>query len=214
MLITTRSYAEYRAMFGLGELPGTVLDCCAGGSSFTAEANACGTAAIAADPVYELSDDDLVEAVHRSAEQTRRINAAHPHEFDWSWYGSPSRRDDLRAKAAEAFLTDKRTNPARYIAAGLPKLPFRTGQFELALCSHLLFTWADKYGVEWHLKAVTELVRVGREVRIFPLVQQGTGRPVDFIPDLMGRVRADWEIREVPYELQRGANQMLVVRQP
>jgi SAM-dependent methyltransferase len=212
VLITSRSYAEYVAMFDLRRLPATVLDCCAGGSSFTAEANALGAEAIAADPVYGLPDGDLAATLRHGAEQTRHINNAHADDFVWSWYGSAAVRDDLRSKAARAFLDDKCAHPARYVAAGLPELPFRTGQFDLVLCSHLLFTWADKLDVAWHRKAITELLRVSRdEVRIFPLVQQGTGRPIDFLPDLLDRTRMPWGIRDVPFELQRGANQMLVL---
>lgn len=212
MLITSRSYAEYAAMFDLRELPSTVLDCCAGGSSFTAEASALGMEAIAADPVYEWSDSELASALDRGAEQTRDINDAHADDFVWSWYGSASRRDELRSEAARSFLEDKRAHPERYVAAGLPELPFETGQFELVLCSHLLFTWAGTLDSAWHAAAIAELLRVSRdEVRIFPLVQRGTGRPVDFIPDLLNRSRLAWEIRDVPYELQRGADQMLVL---
>jgi hypothetical protein len=55
-----------------------------------------------------------------------------------------------------------------------PDLPFRDDVFELALCSHLLFTWSDAFDEEWHRQALADLLRVAREVRVFPLVVQGT----------------------------------------
>jgi hypothetical protein len=53
VLITSRSYGEYRAMFGLtaDDLAGGVLDVCAGGSSFIAECSARRVPAWAVDPV-------------------------------------------------------------------------------------------------------------------------------------------------------------------
>ena len=70
MLVTSRSYAEYEAMFDLKELPDSILDCCAGGAGFTAEAAERGVDAIAADPAYELETSELVDSVRRSLPAT------------------------------------------------------------------------------------------------------------------------------------------------
>ena len=58
-LISARSFAEYRAMFELsdGDLRGRILDCPAGGSSFTALAAASGARPVAVDPVILSTDD-------------------------------------------------------------------------------------------------------------------------------------------------------------
>jgi len=212
MLVTTRSFAEYEAMFDLAELPASVLDCCAGGSGFTAEAVRRGADAVAADPAYELPAAELAEAVRRSAPAAYGIVKEHASRFVWDWYGSVEARDALRTEAAEAFLADLVENPGRYVAAGLPDLPFENGQFEMVLCSHLLFTWADEFGLDWHLEALRELVRVScGEVRVFPLVLQGAGKPVPFLAELLDRLGLPAEIRKVPYEFQLGADEMLVV---
>ncbi|WP_166348374.1 hypothetical protein [Phytoactinopolyspora limicola] len=87
--------------------------------------------------------------------------------------------------------------------------------FDLVVCSHLLFTWADVLDEEWHLAALREMVRVARrEVRVFPLVGQGTGDDVPFLAALMSRLGVDGyttDVRTVPYVFQRGAAEMLVV---
>ncbi|MGW1347000.1 class I SAM-dependent methyltransferase [Kribbella sp. NPDC002412] len=213
MLVTSRSYAEYEAMFDLTVLPDSILDCCAGGSSFTAEAAARGVDAIAADPVYELEPAELVDTVRKSLPAGSGIVDEHAGSFVWHWYGSPERRDELRIDAADRFLQDVATAPQRYIPAELPDLPFGDRRFELVLCSHLLFTWADTFDRDWHLAALRELIRVtNSEVRIFPLVLQGTGAPVGFMPELLDALdNITWEIRKVPYEFQAGANEMLVL---
>jgi SAM-dependent methyltransferase len=213
LLVTSRSYAEYEAMFDLTELPGSVLDCCAGGAGFTAEAAARGADAVAVDPAYELPAAELVDTVRRSLPATAGIIDEHAGSFVWNWYGSPTRKDEMRIEAADRFLQDVSIAPERYVPGSLPELPFENQRFDLVLCSHLLFTWADKYDRDWHLAALRELVRVSRsEVRVFPLVQQGAGEPVTYLPELLTEltdVTAD--IRKVPYEFQVNADKMLVL---
>ncbi|MEV6269703.1 hypothetical protein AB0L64_21225 [Kribbella sp. NPDC051936] len=213
MLVTSRSYAEYEAMFDLVELPESVLDCCAGGAGFTAEAAARGVDAIAADPAYELDHAELVDSVRRSLPATSGIVDEHAGSFVWHWYGSPERKDQYRIEAADRFLQDVEAAPERYVAAGLPDLPFGDRRFELVLCSHLLFTWSDKYDRDWHEAALRELIRVSNsEVRIFPLVQQGAGATIPWLPELLESLDGvTYEIRKVPYEFQVGADQMLVI---
>jgi hypothetical protein len=213
LLVTSRSYAEYEAMFDLTELPGSVLDCCAGGAGFTAEAAARGVDAIAVDPTYELPAAELVDAVRRGLPAGAAIVDKHADRFVWNWYGDPARKDELRIEAADRFLQDLTNAPERYVPGSLPELPFEDRRFDLVLCSHLLFTWADKYDQDWHLAALRELVRVSRsEVRVFPLVQQGAGEPVDYLPELMAELGdVTTEIRRVPYEFQVNADKMLVL---
>lgn len=214
MLVTSRSYAEYRAMFGLDELPRSVLDCSAGGSGFTAAAAAGGVDAVAADPAYELDDDELAAAVRNGTSTGGGIVDQHADDFVWDWYGTRDNRDRMRAEAAELFLADRRAHSDRYVAAALPDLPFPDGRFELALCSHLLFTWSDRFGADWHLEALRELTRVAAEVRVFPLVVQGNGADVPFLGPVRTELAEEGvssEIRTVSYEFQRGANQMLVL---
>ena len=213
MLVTSRSYSEYVAMFDLSELPESVLDCCAGGASFTAEAAQRGVDAVAVDPAYELPAAELVDTVRRSLPTGSAIVDQYAASFVWNWYGDPQHRDELRIEAADRFLQDVSVAPERYVPGSLPELPFDDERFDLVLCSHLLFTWAEKYDRDWHLAALRELVRVSRrEVRIFPLVHQGAGDPVEFLPELLEALKpVKSEIRKVPYEFQVGADQMLVL---
>jgi SAM-dependent methyltransferase len=218
VLVTSRSYQEYAAMFDLDDaaVGGRVVDCCAGASSFVAELAARGGAGIAVDPVYASG----LDAVRRSAAESlvagTTIVSDHAGQFVWHWYGSRERRARMRAAAAELFLDDIANRPSAYVAGALPHLPLAGGSADLVLCSHLLFTWADRLDVAWHRAALADLLRVTRrEVRVFPLVVQATGAPVPFLDQLIDELRAqghDVAVRDVPYEFQRGAHAMLVVR--
>jgi SAM-dependent methyltransferase len=219
VLVTSRSFDEYAAMFAIDatDLSGRVLDCSAGAADFVAVAATRGARAIAVDPAYALAKEALAEQSRAHAEQGRRIAEQFPDRFTWSWYGEPANRDRMRQQALARFITDRVVTPGRYVAGQLPQLPFTDGAFDLAVCSHLMFTWADELGRAWHAAAISELARVARQVRVFPTVMQGAGDPVPFwdrlMQDLAGaRLRA--ELRPVPYEFQAGADHMLVVTSP
>jgi len=218
MLISSRTLAEYRAMFDLydTDLTGSILDCAAGGSSFVAELGERADA-IATDPSYARSDDDLARVLRSDRSQCVQMTVDHGNEFVWDWYGTPERRDQLRHDAAERFLADRATRPERYRAAALPELPFADGAFDLVLCSHLLFTWAGPLDRAWHAAAIVELIRVSRaEVRLYPLVHRGAGDPVPFLGELADEVRAaghQWQERPVDFRFQRRAGVMAVITQ-
>lgn len=216
MLVTSRSYDEYVAMFALrsDDMSGTLLDSCAGAADFAAVAASRGGRVIAADPAYALPRQALAGRVKEDTERGAGIAAEFPDRFSWEWYGDPTRRDRLRRAALARFLADIVTAPGRYVAAQLPQLPFADRAFDLAVSSHLLFTWADQLGLDWHLAALAELTRVAREVRVYPTVLQGAGGPPAFWDDLLSRLAATGrhiELRPVDYVFQVGATQMLVV---
>lgn len=217
VLVTSRSFAEYEAFFALtpDDLAGRVLDCSAGASGFAAVAAERGTRVVAVDPVYAAGPAALVAAARDGVAAGQAIIADHADRFTWSWYGSPGRRAAIRAQAWTAFGADVIRRPGGYVAGTLPALPFANGAFDLALCSHLLFTWSDVLDRAWHRAALLELLRVATEVRVFPLVVQGTGDAVPFLPGLVEEVRALGvvaAVRPVQYEFQRGGSDMLVAR--
>ena len=134
--------------------------------------------------------------------------------------GRRSRR--WRSSAASAWRRCGRSwttsTPARRKAGtsrpGCPSLPFTDAAFDLALSSHFLFLYAEQLGEDFHRAAITELCRVAREVRIFPLLALG-GKPSPYVNLVADQARAaghDVVIERVPYEFQRGGNEMMRVR--
>jgi hypothetical protein len=227
MLVTSRHVTEYRAFLGLTDADlaaRRVLDCSAGASGFAAAVNAAGGSVTAVDPAY--GDLTTLRAdVAASPAGADALIDTHSDAFTWDWYGSPAARQALRDEAREAFLADLATSPGTYVPGALPDLPLPDDAFHLAVTSHLLFTWADvvvdtpggrvALDEAWHHAALLELLRVAAEVRVFPLVRQGDGADVPFLPRLLDTLRAEGhsaELRRVAYEFQRGADQMLVLR--
>ena len=210
-----RSFGEYREMFALSDedLRGRILDCAGGPASFAAEASRRGMKVVSVDPLYRFRADEIRDRIAATAgeviEQTRR-NA---HEFVWKTIGSPDELYRRRLEAMELFLGDfeRHKSHARYVPGALPSLPFADGAFDLTVCSHFLFLYSEHLGGNFHRAAVAELCRVAREVRIFPLLALGAVRSrfVDLAIAGLDSSRYRSEIVTVPYEFQKGGNEML-----
>ena len=213
-----RSLAEYRRMFDLSpaDLQHAILDCGGGPASFNAELTRQGGHVISCDPVYRFS----VEEIQRRIEETYTIIlqgvAANQHCYRWQEIQSPEQLGQVRMAAMQQFLEDFSLGQqqGRYLAEELPTLSLRSGQFQLGLCSHLLFTYSDHLSLEFHLASIRELCRVAHEVRIFPLLNI-SGEPSPFIQPVVDTLRSEGyhvQIRSVPYEFQQGGNQLLSLR--
>ena len=96
----------------------------------------------------------------------------------------------------------------------LPALPFADRSFDLALSSHFLFLYTEQFDESFHRASVVEMCRVADEVRVFPLLALGAvrSRHVDPIGDDLRRRGFQVTIETVPYEFQKGGNQMMRIR--
>ena len=212
-----RTFAEYRRMLDLtaADFDGTeIVDCGGGAGAFTATAAELADRVVAVDPLYGPPPDalkpELDAAIEYNVGQLREKRDL----FVWDFYGDVgTRRQYLRA-AAERFLADYATHPERYVAGGLPDLPFEADGADLALVANLLFVYDDRLDREFHASALRGLTRVAREeVRVFPLASLDRTRSA-FVEPVTEALRADGhgvECRAVPYEFQPGATEMLVV---
>lgn len=213
-----RSFDEYRSMFALSsdDLAIRILGCGDGPASFNAEATRLGMAVTSCDPIYHWDAvhirERIVATYGQIIDQTRRNSD----EFVWSSIRSVDELGQVRMAAMEAFLSDYGQGRAdgRYVEAELPKLPFADGSFDLALCSHLLFLYSVQLGEEFHRDSLRELCRVAREVRVFPLLALG-GQRSPYVDRSVLDLREsghDVSIERVPYEFQRGGNEMVRIR--
>jgi SAM-dependent methyltransferase len=198
------------------DLTGRTLGCGDGPASFNAGATANGHAVTSCDPVYDLSAAEIERRVKNCCEDVIVQMRDNREDFVWDYFQDPDDLGRRRLDALSRFLADFESGKAagRYVTAALPNLPFGDDQFDLAVVSHLLFLYSEHLSLEFHLKAVDELLRVAKEVRIFPLRTLGRHPSPHLGPTrthLAGRGFSD-EIRRVPYEFQRGVNEMLSVK--
>jgi len=121
-------------------------------------------------------------------------------------------------RAMSRFLADYDGGKAagRYVEASLPALPFPSGSFELALCSHFLFLYSTQLDEAFHRAAVIEMARVAAEIRVFPLLALGA-TPSPHVEPCAAALRdcgLEVTIEAVDYEFQRGGNRMLRAWRP
>ena len=213
-----RSRDEYVKMFDLkpDDLRLNILDCAGGPASFNAEMNHQGYKVISCDPVYQFPAAEIAQRIEETYQTVIDGVKETWENFVWQDIQSPEHLGQIRMTAMQQFLEDLPLGiqQGRYIISELPTLPFDTGQFDLALCSHLLFTYSDILSQDFHLTSIQELCRVATEVRIFPLLNNFSKEVSSVLPSLMKDLRAqgyNLEIKQVAYEFQKGGNQMLRV---
>jgi hypothetical protein len=219
MLISARSLGEYRGMFDLTDaelLGGPVLDCPGGAASFAPEARALGATVVSVDPAYAWATPELVRRARADATRASRYSLDHPEHFVWTWF--PTTADHLRERteACERFVNGL-VGPPRSLncSACLPHLPFADAIFALVVSSHLLFVYADRLDLGFHVGAIGELARVSAgEVRLFPLVDPAAVRyaHLDELRTTLATQGIESEVRRVAYETVRGGNELLACR--
>lgn len=213
-----RPLNEYIRMFNLNldDLQLKILDCAGGPASFNVEMTRQGYNVISCDPIYQFSADEIAQRIAATYQAVVDGTKAMPEKFVWQDIKSPEHLGQVRMAAMRQFLEDLPLGiqQGRYINSELPNLPFDTQQFDLALCSHFLFTYSDLLSPEFHISSIQELCRVAREVRIFPLLNQFSDEVSNVLPLVMKALNTkeyNLEIQQVPYEFQKGGNQMLRV---
>jgi SAM-dependent methyltransferase len=173
--MTCRSFNEYKEMFMLDEHllnKGKVLDVASGASSFVAELSKRGYDAVAVDPLYKLSLEEMNDLGNKEIEiATLKLDKIKD-LFVWESYKSIESHNQIRINSFKQFL-ESYAKEENYISAALPSLPFDNETFSLILCNHFLFLYQEQFDYEFHLKAINELIRItkkGGVIRIYPLV--------------------------------------------
>ncbi|AKB78951.1 hypothetical protein MSHOH_2468 [Methanosarcina horonobensis HB-1 = JCM 15518] len=212
-----RSFDEYVRMFSLtpADLKRKILGCGDGPASFNAELTGRGGNVISIDPVYRFSTDQIKQKIGETYDDIIRQTRENRDKFVWQEIGSIEELGRIRMSAMAKFLEDfpEGVMQKRYIPGELPLLPFDKKEFDLALCSHLLFLYTDNLSLEFHLRSLGELCRVSKEVRIFPLVDVNANRSpyVDRVIDILRMKKLDVTEVKVAYEFQKGGNMMLKI---
>ena len=215
-----RSYDEYVSMFCLSpsDLNKEILGCGDGPACFNIAHSTRGGSVVSIDPIYAFSAEEIKGQVEKTFEII--LEQARKNRDEFIWENIPSVEDlgKIRMAAMESFFEDFNIGRAegRYIAGGLPDLPFRDKEFDIALCSHFLFLYSRQLSMGFHFISIRELCRVAREVRIFPLLELGgkKSRYLEPLIDGLEKERYHIEVKKVPYQFVKGGNEMVVIKSP
>ncbi|XGV96827.1 MAG: SAM-dependent methyltransferase [Leptolyngbya sp. BL-A-14] len=212
-----RSLDEYIKMFNLTEadLGKRILGVGDGPASFNAEATKLGYTVTSIDPVYQLGVAEILSRFNAVVDDIIHQVKASPNDWVWTYHQSPDHLRKNRIQAMDTFLNDYEAGKreGRYLIDALPKLAFPDRAFDLALCSHFLFLYSEQLNEQFHLDSIREMLRVSQEVRIFPLLTLMRERSPHLDPVMETLTDQGYRltIKTVPYELQKGGNEMLVI---
>ena len=213
-----RTLEEYKEMFLLDEddLQKNILGCGDGPASFNAELSSLGGSVVSVDPIYAFSKEELSSRIDEVAKEVMVQVRKNEETFVWKNIKNPDELYTIRMRAMRSFLDDyeQGLKEGRYMDEMLPSLSFVENQFDLVLSSHFLFLYSEHLDFEFHFNAVMEMIRVAKEVRIFPLMTLKN----EYSPHLFKIIESlelqgyMAQIVKTDYEFQKGANEMLVVK--
>ena len=213
-----RSFDEYVSMFSLSEadLDLRILGCGDGPAAFNSALTKRGGNIVSVDPVYIFNAEQIRSRISETYGTVMAQMRQNHCDYIWDVISSVERLGNIRVTSMETFLADFETGKqeGRYIPGELPTLPFERGKFDIALSSHFLFLYSAHLSAEFHLQALLEMLRVSHEVRVFPLLtlEGSLSQHLSFVNQQLAKHGFNVEIKGVPYEFQRGGNEMLVIR--
>ena len=169
-----RNLDEYRCMFQLSDddMKKKIAGFGDGSASFNYETTKQGYSVTSLDPIYCFSKSDMQRRIDEVRVSVMEQMKQNMDNYVWTHIKSLDELEEVRMSAMRMFLTDyesgKKEN--RYICHELPdKLPYSDKAFDIGLSSHFLLMYT-MLGYDFHIKAMTEMLRVCKEIRIFPIV--------------------------------------------
>lgn len=211
-----RAFEEYVAMFSLGknDLSKKIIGCGDGPASFNKHMNDLGFKVVSCDPIYSFSKDQIEQRIFEVKDEVMQQVSNNMGHYIWDRIKNLDELFNLRMSVMGEFLSDFELGKqeGRYMPCSLPELPFKDKEFDIALCSHLLFTFTN-LGFDFHYKSIMEMLRVAREIRIFPIIDLNCQRSV-LVEPILERLKEQQysaEIIRVDYEFHCNENEMMLI---
>ncbi|MBC9795091.1 SAM-dependent methyltransferase [Sinomicrobium weinanense] len=212
-----RNLEEYKEMFNLTEsdLNGRIISFGDGPASFNTEMTEQNKSVVSVDPIYRFSEKDLKQRIEETKDIIIQQTKENLDNFVWTKIKNIRELEQIRISAMTGFLQDfehgKRSG--RYISHELPdKTGFEDLSFDLGLSSHFLILYAQ-LGFDFHVSSITEMLRVAKEIRIFPVLDLDA-KKTELLDKLIAYFKRDYmvNIESVPYEFQKNGNEMLTIK--
>ncbi|MEM6254992.1 MAG: SAM-dependent methyltransferase [Cyanobacteria bacterium P01_D01_bin.156] len=206
---------EYVQMFSLTpeDLEKSILSVADGPAGFNAQGTRLGYQIKSVDPLYCFNSSEIKQQFYLVVDNI--ISQVENSMEDWVWifHKSPSDLRKNRETALQYFCEDfdQGKLEGRYEIGELPKLNYPDASYDLGLCSHFLFLYSEQCDRTFHLASIREMLRVCREVRIFPLLSLNlqTSPHLGFVMKNLTALGYRCEIESVAYAFQRNGNKML-----
>jgi len=212
-----RNLQEYRAMglFRDEDKHKKILGCGDGPASVNKTLSQIGVDITSIDPIYQFNKEQIALRVQETSSVVSKQLRVNRDDYVWKNIKNVEELIFLRLSAIKDFLEDYETGKkqGRYQYQELPKLNFNDKEFELAWSSHFLFLYSEHFDFAFHKKAILEMLRVAKEVRIFPLLDLKNEKSphLEGICSFLKENAYRYTIQKSEYEFQQGANEVLKI---
>lgn len=212
-----RTLEEYCSFFQLTEddLRKNILSIGDGPASFNSQMHQKGNRVLSLDPIYGFTAEQLQDRIEETRSEIMIQVRKNAEKFIWTTIKNPDALEHIRLEAMREFLSDFAAGKVenRYVAHEMPAAIGHTdNSFDLGLSSHFLILY-PKLGLEFHIQSITEMLRLCKEVRIFPLLNLNAEKS-EVLDAIIEYFSKDYtvEIKEVAYEFQKNGNQLLSIK--
>ncbi|MDE7424710.1 MAG: SAM-dependent methyltransferase [Lachnospiraceae bacterium] len=212
-----RNMEEYKLMFQLddNDMAKKFAGFGDGPASFNYEMIEKNRKIVSFDLIYQFSKEEIekrIEDVRITVMQQMQENMDN---YVWKNIKNLDELEKTRMSAMKKFLSDYEKGKAdgRYVFHELPhKLAYEADYFDIGLSSHFLLMYTA-LGYDFHIASIKEMLRVCKEIRIFPIVDLDANK-TDLIKSVIDYFRKDYkvEIVKTEYEFQKGDNKLLIIK--
>ena len=211
-----RNIDEYKEMFLLSDddFKKRIAGFGDGPASFNYQATIRGCNVISFDPVYCFSKSQLEARINEVRAIVMKQMSENKENYVWNKIKSLEELESIRMASMKLFLHDyeKGLTEKRYVFHELPdRIDYPDDSFEIGLSSHFLLMYTS-LGYDFHIEAISEMLRVCRQVRIFPLcdLDSSASEMIDRVVAYF-RKRYDVDIKCTDYEFQKGEDKLLII---
>ena len=210
-----RTLEDYNAMFNLKPLSNSIniVSIADGPSTVNLELRNKGFNFKSVDPVYGFSLDEIERYFSESFEYNKTFFYNNKDKFVFGDSIEITKILSKRKETYESFIQDFKINKADYIVGSLPALPFSNQSFDLCLCSNFLFLFDDSFDLNFHFLSIQEMLRISKELRIFPIYNRQGNTSVFFnrVLDFLNERGYIWSLQESKYEIYKGQHNYLQI---
>lgn len=212
-----RSLEEYTKIFKLtdSDLNSKIISLGDGPASFNSEMKQLGKKVISLDLIYQFTKAELKQRIDETKETVMEQMRTNQEKFVWKNIKSIDELERIRMGAMSKFVDDFELGKEqqRYVYHELPNsTKYDTAAFDLGLSSHFLILYSQ-LGLDFHIQSITEMLRISKEIRIFPILNLNAERS-EVLEGVISHFESDFDVKieSSDYEFQKNGNQMLVIK--
>ncbi|REG99736.1 SAM-dependent methyltransferase [Flavobacterium aquicola] len=212
-----RTLEEYTKIFKLtdSDLDNRIISFGDGPASFNSEMTKLDKTVVSLDPIYQFTKAKLKQRIDETKETVMEQMRTNQEKFVWKNIKNVDELEQIRMGAMSNFINDFELGKEqqRYVYHELPNsTKYNTQEFDLGLSSHFLLLYSQ-LGLDFHIQSITEMLRISKEIRIFPILNLNAVRS-EVLEGVISHFESDFDVKieSSDYEFQKGGNEMLIIK--